>query len=51
MTSIIRSLSAVCIIAVLAFTVQPAKADGDGLIVKSSDFDVVKTLNSPGNRS
>lgn len=48
MTSIIRSLSAVCIIAVLAFTVQPAKADGDGLIVKSSDFDVVKTLNRLG---
>ena len=48
MTSIIRSLSAVCIIAALAFTVQPAKADGDGLIVKSSDFDVVKTLDRLG---
>ncbi len=48
MTSLIRSLSAICIIAALAFTIQPAKADGDGLIVKSSDFGVVKTLDRLG---
>lgn len=48
MTSLIRSLSVICIIAALAFTVQPAKADGDGLIVKSSDFGVVKTLDRLG---
>ncbi len=48
MMSLIRSLSVICIIAALAFSVQPAKADGDGLIVKSSDFNVVKTLDRLG---
>ena len=35
-------------IAVLTFGIAPASADGDGLIVKQSDFGVTKTLDRLG---
>ena len=38
-------------IAVLTFGIAPASADGDGLIVKQSDFGVTKTLDRLGNRA
>lgn len=39
-------LAAICL--VIAVSTQHVRADGDGLIVKKSDFDVVKTLDRLG---